>query len=1008
MSLRRSACCLPPRKAIRWAALLSVAIFAGVQPAHGQVTINPPSRTERVGDHLAYLASAGGQLVLSWQWSLNGANLAGQTSSSLSLTNIQLTNTGTYTVQAMLNSGPASAAATLFVSNSFLTLASSNLVVARIGDGLQTLNTTTGNTLYLDQFETNGSYISTVMVPDNGNTALIVEGSGTTTGLAGSVLTLSSNQQYLNFAGYNQSLPNGGVTFTGSNLYRAIGAVNGLGYYTLCLTNDGLYDGSSGQVRCAVSVDGIVNNFWTGGIVASPNLSIKTLTANQGASGIPEDGCGYDPRVLGIFGGNLWVSSGNSSAGQAQGLYSFSGLPSGSPQVSATQQIATSSGSDPDDFAFSPDGSTVYIADDDNYTGSTGTGGVERWDYNGSAWAFNYTLGTGAGNWGARGLAVDFSQFPGGGASARGAVVYATTAESTTNRLIRIFDSSGGSSMSSILAAAGTNQLFRGLRFGPQSAAGATQSDIDYLNVTNYGAVGDGMTDDTVAFENALSACGTNHLGIYVPPGRYIVSSTLTVNLEEIMGRFAGGWPADTTPLPTLLLRNLSGPGLILGAGASVHGVALDYDHGTPATTNAPAIQLNGNGIAISSVCIENAYDAINTATGAEPGRARFSDIYIVSPAHVGIQITKCYDFVQYRNIEVRCPNAMSSGAAFVFERVDEGSYTGLVASNCLTGLEFDYDASTSPAGGSFTGGFSGCSIVNCANGILVNGPHKIKITGGDCSSTNYGISISNAAEVTLAGGQWQTAPGPAVQVLSASNVIINAGMFSRPWPVAAPLATVNNCTQVTLSHCQFLSGSTGLQLGAGNTNAVVVGNSFEDGGISNFMTSGYIVASSLITASAPAGLTAVAGSRQVALNWELAVGATNYYVERSLASGGPYTLVGATTATNYTDTGLTNGVTYYYVVAALRASGQSANSSEANATPMAPTLGFGAGSGQLSLFWPGWAAGFTLYMTTNLSPAAWQPVTNPVQSNNGFFNVNLSMTNSAQEFFELSSPSTP
>ena len=48
------------------------------------------------------------------------------------------------------------------------------------------------------------------------------------------------------------------------------------------------------------------------------------------------------------------------------------------------------------------------------------------------------------------------------------------------------------------------------------------------------------------------------------------------------------------------------------------------------------------------------------------------------------------------------------------------------------------------------------------------------------------------------------------------------------------------------------------------------------------------------------------------------------YNIKRSTASGGSYQLVGVTTGTNYTDTAVTNGVTYYYVVSATNSAGES------------------------------------------------------------------------------------
>ena len=107
----------------------------------------------------------------------------------------------------------------------------------------------------------------------------------------------------------------------------------------------------------------------------------------------------------------------------------------------------------------------------------------------------------------------------------------------------------------------------------------------------------------------------------------------------------------------------------------------------------------------------------------------------------------------------------------------------------------------------------------------------------------------------------------------------------------------------------------------------------------------------------APTGLAATAGNAQVSLTWNVSSGATSYYVKRSTTSGGPYTQVGAPTATNYTDTGLTNGTPYFYVVSAVNSAGESANSSEVSATPNAPPaaptgLTASAGNAQVSLTW--------------------------------------------------------
>jgi len=88
----------------------------------------------------------------------------------------------------------------------------------------------------------------------------------------------------------------------------------------------------------------------------------------------------------------------------------------------------------------------------------------------------------------------------------------------------------------------------------------------------------------------------------------------------------------------------------------------------------------------------------------------------------------------------------------------------------------------------------------------------------------------------------------------------------------------------------------------------------------------------------APGGLAATGGDAQVVLTWNSSGGATSYNVKRATTSGGPYATVASVGTTGYTDTGVVNDTTYYYVVSAVNAGGESANSAQASATPSAPS----------------------------------------------------------------------
>ena len=92
-----------------------------------------------------------------------------------------------------------------------------------------------------------------------------------------------------------------------------------------------------------------------------------------------------------------------------------------------------------------------------------------------------------------------------------------------------------------------------------------------------------------------------------------------------------------------------------------------------------------------------------------------------------------------------------------------------------------------------------------------------------------------------------------------------------------------------------------------------------------------------LCPAATPQDLTATAGNAQVTLNWSTVAGATSYHVKRATSSGGPYATMANPTGGTYTDTQAFNGATYYYVVSALTAGAESANSTQASASLQSP-----------------------------------------------------------------------
>ncbi len=85
---------------------------------------------------------------------------------------------------------------------------------------------------------------------------------------------------------------------------------------------------------------------------------------------------------------------------------------------------------------------------------------------------------------------------------------------------------------------------------------------------------------------------------------------------------------------------------------------------------------------------------------------------------------------------------------------------------------------------------------------------------------------------------------------------------------------------------------------------------------------------------AAPRNVKAVAGDGTVQLSWNAVSGAEDYVIKRSITGGGPYETVGTSDVPGFTDAGLVNDTTYYYLVAARNSVGESVSSAQVSAKP--------------------------------------------------------------------------
>jgi fibronectin type 3 domain-containing protein len=223
--------------------------------------------------------------------------------------------------------------------------------------------------------------------------------------------------------------------------------------------------------------------------------------------------------------------------------------------------------------------------------------------------------------------------------------------------------------------------------------------------------------------------------------------------------------------------------------------------------------------------------------------------------------------------------------------------------------------------------------------------------TTSNSGGTGNGSNPSGATAPAVPTGVMATAGNAQVSLTWTAGANATSYNVKRSATTGGPYTTVSSPTAASFTDTGLTNGTAYFYVVSAANSAGASANSAE------------ATAKPTAPAQAPAiptGLTATASNGQVNLAWSASASATSYNVKRSTTTGGPYTKISSPATTNFTDTGLTNGTTYFYVVSAVNATGESANSAQASATPVAPTqapatptgLTANAGNAQVLLTW--------------------------------------------------------
>lgn len=302
------------------------------------------------------------------------------------------------------------------------------------------------------------------------------------------------------------------------------------------------------------------------------------------------------------------------------------------------------------------------------------------------------------------------------------------------------------------------------------------------LKSDQFGAVGDGATDDTAAVQkwiNAIAGSGTNGVGIgFAPPGNYKLTATITN--------------------PVTLLTGLG----FIGAGREVTIF-------TQTTQNIDAFQLAGSG---SGNKLSNVFFQDMSIRGPNAGTSGFG-----INCNGDLELYRVW--VQFHWTAVRITN----GAYMHFE--DSGLFTSVQDGLFLDTLNFNFESRGTRYSGNGRYGIFSPNAVN-----------MFKISGGTCeSNASRGMYLDGASTGLVLRDIYFENQGASV------TEQIYLGATSAPLAPAVLDCHFTNTTAVNCKHIHVVSAAnaiiagnyigttggsgTGISLDAGCTSALVMNN---------------------------------------------------------------------------------------------------------------------------------------------------------------------------------------
>ena len=351
------------------------------------------------------------------------------------------------------------------------------------------------------------------------------------------------------------------------------------------------------------------------------------------------------------------------------------------------------------------------------------------------------------------------------------------------------------------------------------------------VNVRDLGARGDGKTDDTAAFLQAVKKAHASWGQVLVPKGTYCISKPIELNNLVLRGPEGAAWPADVTAMPTIVPVHRDGPAFHVLAGGALRGIGISYHwESKPEGEGPTAVLISGIGAYISNVRIRYPWNGIMTDGKANVGRLNIENVFIVSPRNVGVRVTGTWDVPRLNNIEVwnagPVKRGLEKGIGFLLGKNDLIRMTDCFVFGMHAGFQFEDKIEGCDIEGGTWGVLNGCSTDYCGQSVVVKGVHTLSISGGSFWTHQESLLVEGeGSRVRVSSAELKSNGAPCVLIRGGDHTVITGCTISRPMKAFHVPAVRLEAGNIILNGNRIVSRQNGVELAASVESAVLTGN---------------------------------------------------------------------------------------------------------------------------------------------------------------------------------------